>query len=156
AGNPLPQAPRSGRRFSAGNSPSAWRILPSVPSSNHRAHGKYPHAESSHSSSITLQCAMREAPAARLLAHWAACIMTTASMESHCISFREIPQATELFISFLEDFRRVSAYYAHPPTMAGVEEAAKQVKLDAAVRRVVVEVLREQNARFAGSSGSPN
>jgi bacillithiol synthase len=84
--------------------------------------------------------------------------MTTASMESHCISFHEIPQTTELFLSFLEDFRRVSGYYAHPPTISGVEEAAKQVKLDASVRQRVVEVLREQNAGFAAGAakGSPS
>jgi bacillithiol synthase len=99
---------------------------------------------------------MLDAPEARLLAHWAACIMTTASMESHCISFREIPETTELFISFLEDFRRVSAYYAHPPTIAGVEGAAKQVNLAEDIRKRVVEVLREQNARFADAASAKN
>jgi bacillithiol biosynthesis cysteine-adding enzyme BshC len=70
------------------------------------------------------------------------------SMESHCLSFREIPQTTELFSSFLEDFSRVSTYYSHPPTAEGVIAAAREVKLDPAIRRSVVEVLREQNARF--------
>ena len=73
----------------------------------------------------------------------------TASMESHCIPFREIPHTTKLFSSFLEDFSRVSSYYAHPPTAAGIDAAAREVRLDPATRRSVVEILREQNQRFA-------
>jgi bacillithiol synthase len=71
------------------------------------------------------------------------------SMESQCLSFREIPQTTKLFSSFLEDFSAVSRFYAHAPSAEGVLAAARQVHLDPAVRRKVVEVLREQNARYA-------
>jgi bacillithiol biosynthesis cysteine-adding enzyme BshC len=70
-------------------------------------------------------------------------------MESHCIPFREIPHTTELFSAFLEDFSRVSSYYAHPPTPAGIDSAAREVRRDFAMRRSVVEILREQNCRFA-------
>jgi bacillithiol synthase len=73
----------------------------------------------------------------------------TASMESQCIPFREIPHTTNLFASFLEDFARVSSFYAHPPTAAGIDAAAREVRLDSAVRRSVAEILREQNCRFA-------
>jgi bacillithiol biosynthesis cysteine-adding enzyme BshC len=73
----------------------------------------------------------------------------TASMESHCISFREIPHTTKLFASFLEDFARVSTFYTHPPTVAGIDAAAREIRLDSAMRRSVVEILREQNTRFA-------
>ena len=73
----------------------------------------------------------------------------TASMESHCIPFREIPHTTKLFASFLEDFARVSSFYAHPPTAAGIDAAAREVRLDSATRSSVVEILREQNCRFA-------
>ena len=69
----------------------------------------------------------------------------TASMESHCIPYREIPHTTKLFASFLEDFRRVSSFYANPPTSAGIDAAARDVNLDSATRRSVVEILREQN-----------
>jgi bacillithiol synthase len=75
----------------------------------------------------------------------------TASMESHCIPFREIPHTAKLFSSYLEDFSRVSSYYAHPPTAAGIDAAAREVRLDPATRRAVVEILREQNQRFAAS-----
>lgn len=70
-------------------------------------------------------------------------------MESHCIPFREIPHSTKLFSSFLDDFSRVSHFYAHPPTAAGIDAAAREVRLDSAMRGSVVEILREQNSGFA-------
>src|ERR1700691_1942396 len=73
----------------------------------------------------------------------------TGLMESHCIPFRVIPHTTKLFATFLEDFSRVSSYYAHAPTSAGIEAAAREVPAAAAMRRSVVEILREQNRRFA-------
>jgi len=73
------------------------------------------------------------------------------SMESHCLAFREIPQTTKLFSAFLEDFSRVSRYYAHPPTYEGILAAVRKVKFDAATRQAVVEVLREQNERFGAT-----
>lgn len=71
-----------------------------------------------------------------------------ASMESHCLPFREIPHTSELFSTFLEKFERVSSYYAHPPTVQGILDAPREVRLDPETRRGVVEVLREQNVRF--------
>jgi bacillithiol synthase len=76
-------------------------------------------------------------------------------MESQCISFRDIPQTTKLFSSFLDDFNLVSRYYAHPSTLAGVVAAAHEVRLDSAARRDLVIVLREENAAFAGGTLSP-
>lgn len=76
----------------------------------------------------------------------------TGLMESQRISFREIPHTTKLFSSFLEDFGRVARFYAHPPTPDGVEAAAREIRLDSGVRRLVVDVLREQNGRFSPGS----
>jgi len=73
----------------------------------------------------------------------------TAAMQSHCIPYREIPHTAKLFSAFIEDFSRVSSFYAHPPAAAGIDAAAHAVKLDAATRRHVGEILREQNQRFA-------
>lgn len=80
-----------------------------------------------------------------------------ASMESHCLPFREILHTSELFSTFLEQFDRVSSYYAHPPTALGIIGAAREVRLDPETRRGVVEVLRQQNARFgAGADAKAN
>jgi bacillithiol biosynthesis cysteine-adding enzyme BshC len=77
-------------------------------------------------------------------------------MESHCLAFRELPHATKLFSTFIDDFSRVSRYYGHPPTESGIRAAASEVKLAPEARRTVVEVLREQNQRLgAGASLDP-
>jgi bacillithiol synthase len=76
-------------------------------------------------------------------------------MVSHCLAFNEIPRTSKLFSAFLDDFGRVSHYYAHSPTASGVEAAAREVRLDPGVRRLVVDVLREQNRPF-GSNGELN
>ena len=76
----------------------------------------------------------------------------TAPMETHCISFREIPQTTKLFTTFLEDFGRVARYFGHTPSVAGAISASKEVQLDPVVRHGVVKVLREQNQRFGGTA----
>jgi bacillithiol synthase len=70
-------------------------------------------------------------------------------MEPHCISFREIPDTTKIFATFLDDFEHLAQYFAYPPDIEGVLAAARNVQLDAGVRKGVVEVLREQNRRFA-------
>src|SRR5690242_20407467 len=74
-------------------------------------------------------------------------------MECHCIRNRDVPHTTRLFSTFTEDFPKVAEFYGHAPDEAGVRAAAKEVRLDAGVRRVVVEVLREQN-RAAGSGAA--
>jgi len=74
------------------------------------------------------------------------------AMESHCLPFREIPSTTKLFSTFLDDFSRVSAYYAHPPSEAGILAAAREIRLDPAIRRGVVDVLREQNRKLGAGA----
>jgi bacillithiol synthase len=78
----------------------------------------------------------------------------TSSMESHCLSLRGIPHTTKLFASFLEDFSRVSRYYAHPPTVDGILVAAREVQIAPEIRRGVVEVLREQNRAFGADAAT--
>ena len=73
----------------------------------------------------------------------------TAAMQSHCIPYREIPHTAKIFNAFIEDFARVSSYYAHPPTAAGIDAAARAAQLDPATRKHVVEILGEQNQRFS-------
>lgn len=73
-------------------------------------------------------------------------------MESHCIPFREIPQTSKLFSTFLENFSLASSFYSHPPTQEGIAAAGRNLEFDAVMRQRVVEVLREQNRRLS----SPN
>ena len=73
------------------------------------------------------------------------------TLESHCISFREIPQTTKIFSTFLEDFSKVSRYYAYPPALDGLMQSGSAVTLDPESRRTVVEVLRVQNLAFGSA-----
>ena len=66
-------------------------------------------------------------------------------MECHCLQFDQIPGTTKLFSAYLHDFSRVKEFYAHTPDEAGVRTAAKEVRLDAGIRRGIVQMLREQN-----------
>src|SRR5271155_1181986 len=77
----------------------------------------------------------------------------TSPVDSHCLAFRDLPHITKLFSTFIDDFQRVARYYGHPPTESGILAAAREVKLAPEARRTVVEVLREQNARF-GAGGA--
>ncbi len=79
--------------------------------------------------------------------------MMASPMECHWIRAAELPHTTRLYTSYLEDFGRLGEFYAHPPTAAGMGAAAREIKLDAAARRAVVEVLREQNRAF-GADGA--
>jgi bacillithiol synthase len=82
----------------------------------------------------------------------ATCIMT-GPMESRCLPFTEIPHTTKLFSTFVSDFHRVSSYFAYPPTAAGVDASARDVRLDRDRRQGIVEILGEQNRLFAPASG---
>ncbi len=74
--------------------------------------------------------------------------MMADSMECQCIRAAILPHTTRLFSAYLDDFGRLAEFYAHPPSEEGIGSAVGEVKLDAAARRSVVEVLREQNRAF--------
>jgi bacillithiol synthase len=69
-------------------------------------------------------------------------------MECDCLRFSEIPQTTKLFAAFTEDFGEVKGFYGYAPDEAGVRAAAKEVRLDAATRSAMVNILRAQNQRM--------
>ncbi len=71
-------------------------------------------------------------------------------MECHRIPVGDLPGASLLYTTFLSDFSRVSKFYAHPPSLQGILEAAKNVRMEDSVRQGVVEVLRGQNRAFGG------
>jgi bacillithiol synthase len=74
--------------------------------------------------------------------------MMAASMECDCLRLSELPHTTKLFAAFLEDFPRVKSFYGQAPNEAGVLAAAREVPQNAAARRSVAEILREQNRQF--------
>ena len=74
--------------------------------------------------------------------------MMTDLMECDCLRFSELPHTTKLFSVFLEDFPGVKSFYSRAPDEKGVLAAVREVQQDAAMRRAVVEVLREQNRQF--------
>jgi bacillithiol biosynthesis cysteine-adding enzyme BshC len=75
-------------------------------------------------------------------------------MECHCISPAELPGTTPLYSAFLSDFARVSKFYRHPATAHGIDEAAREIRMEDSVRRTVVDVLREQNSGFGGDQAT--
>jgi bacillithiol biosynthesis cysteine-adding enzyme BshC len=75
-------------------------------------------------------------------------------MESRCISPAELPGTTRLYSTFLSDFARVSNFYRHPPNAKGIDDAARDIRLEDSLRRAVVEVLRNQNRTFGGDEAT--
>lgn len=102
---------------------------------------------------LTTRCGISRGYRVQLLGRGCPCIMTP-SMEYHCLAFRNLPQTTKLFAAFLDDFSKVSRFYAHPPDESGVAAAAREVRLGADMRGAVVEILREQNHRFGSDAAT--
>jgi bacillithiol biosynthesis cysteine-adding enzyme BshC len=75
-------------------------------------------------------------------------------MECSCIPASELPHTTLLYTTFLTDFSRVSDFYAHPPDINGILRSVGEVRLDASLRRSVVDVLRNQNRAFGGDEAT--
>ena len=75
-------------------------------------------------------------------------------MECHSIPAGEMPGATLLYTTFLNDFSRVSSFYSHPPNAIGIQQAAAEIRTEDAMRRGVVEVLRAQNISFGGDAAT--
>jgi len=75
-------------------------------------------------------------------------------MECSWIAAAELPGTTRLYSAFLSDFSSVSEFYAHPPTTTGIDEAIQEIRIDDAVRRAVVDVLREQNRAFGADDAA--
>src|SRR5437870_1666129 len=61
-------------------------------------------------------------------------------MECHCIRAVDVPYTTRLYSSYLQDFRSVAGFYAHPPTLESIKRVAADVHPDLALRRDVAEI----------------
>lgn len=69
-------------------------------------------------------------------------------MECSRIAAAELPGTTRLYSTYLSDFSRVSDFYFHPPTAAGIDAAIQEIRIEDPVRGAVVDVLRVQNKSF--------
>src|ERR1700757_4120324 len=70
------------------------------------------------------------------------------------ISFRRLPHQPRLFLRFLDDFPSVSKFYAHPPTLEAVKEAARSLDFPVERRKGVAAVLRETNAALGNGDAT--
>ncbi len=78
-------------------------------------------------------------------------------MECSRIAAAELPGTTRLYSTYLSDFSRVSDFYFHPPTAAGIDAAAREIRIEDPIRGAVVDVLRAQNKAFgAGEAADRN
>ena len=75
-------------------------------------------------------------------------------MECSWISPAELPGTTRLYSTFLSDFPRVCDFYGHAPNANGIDEAAREIRLEDSIRRAVVEVLRNQNRAFGADEAT--
>lgn len=73
-------------------------------------------------------------------------------MDSQSFPASDLPGTSKLYAAYLNDFRKVAGFYAHPPVLKSIHKVSKGVSLPAGARATVVEVLRAQNSRWGTDS----
>jgi len=73
-----------------------------------------------------------------------------------CVSipFRRLPHQPKLFLRFVDDFPGVSNFYAHPPNLEAIKQAAKSLDFPAERRKEVAAALRDINAALGGGDAT--
>jgi len=66
-------------------------------------------------------------------------------MKSVCIGQPKLPSTSRLFADYLARFDSVASFYAHPPTLDAVREAACEARLEPSHRAALVAALAHQN-----------
>lgn len=77
-------------------------------------------------------------------------------MGCHSIPFRRLPHQPKLFVRLVDDYSRVSRFYAHPPTLEAAQSVARSLDFPADRRKLVAQILREQNGNFGAGTGTQN
>ena len=73
-------------------------------------------------------------------------------MPSHCLSFRQIPHSTRLFLDYLYQFNEASRFFARPPFARDwLKDEVARLRYDAARRERVATVLERQNRAWGAS-----
>jgi len=75
-------------------------------------------------------------------------------MECSRIAAAELPGTTRLYSTYLSDFSRVSEFYIHPPTAAGIDAATRELRIEDPIRGAVVDVLRAQNKSYGAGEAT--
>jgi bacillithiol synthase len=74
-------------------------------------------------------------------------------MEFDCLAPNEIPGVTPLYSAYLTGAKRLSEFYAYPPTLAAIGKAARELKrgkrYTREMRGAVADILTEQNSSLA-------
>lgn len=73
-------------------------------------------------------------------------------MECHCIPSTQLPHITRLYSSYIDEFSRVSEFFAHPPTLDSVSKVATDLVVDLPLRAKVANILRTQNRSFGADA----
>src|SRR6266852_4447810 len=66
-------------------------------------------------------------------------------MDSHALTFGQLPHQPKLFLEYLDHFEKVKSFYVHPPTMPAVARAARKLDYPGERRAEVTSILRKQN-----------
>jgi bacillithiol biosynthesis cysteine-adding enzyme BshC len=78
-------------------------------------------------------------------------------MDCRALASSRLPHQSKLFLTFLDNFSSVEAFYEHPPQMSAVESVARGLDFPAERRREVATILRTQNVAFgAGAATAAN
>ncbi len=73
-----------------------------------------------------------------------------------CVSipYRRLPHQPKLFLRLIDDFSSVANFYAHPPTLEAIKEAAKSLDFPDDRRKQVAAVLRDTNATLGSGEAT--
>lgn len=78
-------------------------------------------------------------------------------MDCRAVAFRQLPHQPKLFLDYVDQFEKVKAFYAHPPTLDAVIGEARAIDYPGDRRAEVSSILQKQNAAFgSGSETSSN
>src|SRR6266581_1171833 len=76
-------------------------------------------------------------------------------MDCRALAFSQLPHQPALFLAYLENFEKVKAFYAHPPSIEAVTQAAHKLDYASDRRAQVAAILGKQNAEL-GAGGETN
>src|SRR5215467_16092404 len=73
-------------------------------------------------------------------------------MDCRALAFSQLPHQPALFLAYLENFEKVKAFYAHPPTIQSVTQASGKLDYPAERRAEVTAILEKQNEELGAGA----